>query len=102
MHAGRERVFVLGLDEQMNVRALDAQLHDPEVLSQSSGQRRLANRLVHASSAQVADLANHAQIADIFTIIEHHRDLVKGRCGAVRPGSEATPRVASAPVSETQ
>src|ERR1044071_6937025 len=45
----------------MDVRALDAELNDAEVLAQRRGERGLADRLVHAAPAQVADGADHSQ-----------------------------------------
>ena len=61
LHPGRERALVVGFDEQMQVVALDAQVHDPEVLTPRRGQRRLANCLVRRSAAQVADRRHDAQ-----------------------------------------
>ena len=48
LHAPGQRQLVIGLDQQVHVRALDAELHDAEVLAQRRGQRGLAERLVHA------------------------------------------------------
>ena len=55
LHPDGERALVVGLDEQMQVVALDAEVHDPEVLAPRRGQRGLANRLVRRAAAQVAD-----------------------------------------------
>src|SRR5262245_6302473 len=43
------------------MRALDAEVNDPEVLAQGRRQRRLADRLVGEPSAQVADVSDDAQ-----------------------------------------
>jgi hypothetical protein len=51
LHAGGQRTLVIGLDEQVYVVALDAELHDPEVLAARRGQRRFADRLVDAAPA---------------------------------------------------
>jgi hypothetical protein len=45
----------------MQVVALDAEVHDPEVLAPRGGQRGLANRLVGRAAAQTAEGSNHAQ-----------------------------------------
>src|SRR5213078_4277299 len=47
--------------EQVDVVALDAEVDDPEVLAQRGGERRFADRLVHAATAQVADRADDPQ-----------------------------------------
>src|SRR5678816_4172575 len=63
------------------VRALDAEVDDPEVLAARRCQRRLANRLVGEPSAQVADVSDDAQ---------HHVDrMSRGELGpnlVRRPG----------------
>ena len=61
LHAGRERALVVGFDEQVQVVALDAEVHDPEVLAHGGGQRGLANRLVGRAAAKVADGGHDAQ-----------------------------------------
>jgi len=43
------------------VRALNAEVHDPEVLTQSGGERGLADRLVHTPAAQAADRTDDPQ-----------------------------------------
>jgi hypothetical protein len=53
--------LVIGLDEQVDVVVLDAQLHDAEVLAASRRQRGLANGLVDTSAAKLADRCDHAQ-----------------------------------------
>jgi len=42
------------------VRALDTEVHDPEVFAQRSREGRFADRLVREPAAQVADLADDA------------------------------------------
>jgi len=45
----------------MKVRALDAEMHDPEVFAQRGCERRFADRLVGEPAAQVADRSDDAQ-----------------------------------------
>src|SRR5678816_4181978 len=45
----------------MKMRALDAEVDDPEVLAARRGERRIADRLVGEPSAQVADVSDDAQ-----------------------------------------
>src|SRR5678815_5524541 len=45
----------------MKMRALDAEVDDPEVLAARRGERRIADRLVGEPSAQVADCSDDAQ-----------------------------------------
>jgi hypothetical protein len=45
----------------VEVRALDAEVDDPEVLAAGRGERRLADRPVGEPSAQVADVSDDAQ-----------------------------------------
>ena len=61
LHPRGKRALVVGLDEQVQVVALDAQVHDPEVLAPCGGKCRLAHRLVRRAAAQVADRRNHSQ-----------------------------------------
>ena len=61
LHPRRQGLLVIGLDEQVNVRALDAQLHDPEPLAPGGGQRRLADRLIGQPAPQAPDRTHHAQ-----------------------------------------
>jgi len=61
LHPRRERGLVVCLDDQVDVRALDACVHDPEVLAPRSGERRFADRLVDAPPAQVADRSDDSQ-----------------------------------------
>src|SRR4029078_12921428 len=53
--------LVVGLDEQVYVVVLDAQMDDPEVLAPRRGQRRLANRPVDTAAAQVTYGADRPQ-----------------------------------------
>src|SRR6185503_1756127 len=55
LHPRGERALVLGLDDQVQVGALDAEVDDAKVLAQRGGQRGLAHRLVGGTPAQVAD-----------------------------------------------
>jgi hypothetical protein len=61
LHALRERGLVVRLDEQVHVRALDAEVHDPEARAPGRRQRRLADRLVHAAPTEIPDRAHHAE-----------------------------------------
>jgi hypothetical protein len=55
LHPRRQRSLVVGLDEEVHVVALDAEVHDPEVLSPGGGERGFADRLIDAAAAQVAN-----------------------------------------------
>jgi len=46
LHPRRQRVLVVGLDEQVDVRALDADVHDPEVFPPGGGERGCADRAI--------------------------------------------------------
>jgi hypothetical protein len=61
LHPLRQGGLVAGLHQQVHVRALHAELDDAEVIAPGGGQCRLADRLVHASAAQVADCADNPQ-----------------------------------------
>jgi len=61
LHPARKGELVLGLDEQVNMRALQADVHDPDALAQASGDRRVAHGLVQCSSPHVADGCHDAQ-----------------------------------------
>jgi hypothetical protein len=61
LHSSGQRELVVGLDQQVDVCPLDAELDDAEVLASRCGERGLADRLVHAPPAQVADGADHPQ-----------------------------------------
>ena len=61
LHSAGQHALVAGLDQQVDVRPLDAELHDAEVLAQRRGQRGFPDRLVHAAAAQVADGAHDPQ-----------------------------------------
>jgi hypothetical protein len=54
-HPARRRTAALRLDEQVHVRALDAEVHDAEVLAPQHGDRGLADRHVRIARAQPAD-----------------------------------------------
>src|ERR1051325_8176901 len=55
LHADSERALVIGLDQQMDVIVLDAQLHDAEVLAARRRQRGLSNRLVGTAATKLPD-----------------------------------------------
>ena len=61
LHADSERALVIGLDQQMDVIVLDAQLHDAEVLAARRRQRGLSNRLVGTAATKLPDRRDHAQ-----------------------------------------
>ena len=61
LHADSERALVIGLDQQVDVVVLDAQLHDAEVLAARRRQRGLADGLVDTTAAKLSDRCNHAQ-----------------------------------------
>ena len=61
LHPRRQRVLVSGLDEQVDVRALDADMHDAEVLAPGRGERGFADRTIGEPAAQVADRADDPQ-----------------------------------------
>ena len=61
LHPVRQRAPVLGLDDQVQVRALHAQVHDPERLELQHRERRLADRQIHVARAQRADARHHAR-----------------------------------------
>jgi hypothetical protein len=54
LHPARQRRLVVGLDPQVDVRALDADVDDPEVLASRRRERRFADRLVGEPAAQAA------------------------------------------------
>jgi hypothetical protein len=61
LHPRRQGDLSVGLDDEVEVRALDAEVDDPEVLAARRGERRLADRLVGEPAAQVADVPDDAQ-----------------------------------------
>jgi len=54
-HALRQRRPIVGLDEQVDVVALDRHMDDPEVIAPRCGERRLAHRVIRVTTAQVLD-----------------------------------------------
>ena len=81
LHSRCERRLVMRLHQQVHVRALDAELHDPEVLAPRGGQRGFADRLVDAAPPQIADGGDHPQRhVDRVTGVEIRPRLVR------RPG----------------
>jgi hypothetical protein len=61
LHAPRKRELVLGLDQQVHVRALDTDVHDPELLALRRREGRVADGLVHVSSSQIPDDGNDTE-----------------------------------------
>ena len=61
LHPPRQGLLVEGFDEQVDVRALDADVHDPEVLAPGGGERGLADRAIREPAAQGADRADDPQ-----------------------------------------
>jgi hypothetical protein len=55
LHAPREGGLVLRLDQQVNMRALDTEMHDPEVSAPRGDARCLADRLIRLPAPQAAD-----------------------------------------------
>jgi hypothetical protein len=46
LHPPAQRLLVVGLDEQMNMRPLNADVHDADPLAQRRGDRRVPHSLV--------------------------------------------------------
>src|SRR5262245_61539806 len=61
LHSRRQSLLVLGLDQQVNVVALDAEMDDAEVFSPGGSERRFANGLIDAAAPQVTDRADDPQ-----------------------------------------
>ena len=61
LHPFRERPAVIGLDQQMDVVVLDAEVNDPEVVPTRGDQRRLANGLIGTPPTQSADGIDRAK-----------------------------------------
>ena len=61
MHAARERSLVLRLDEQVDVRALKADVYDPDPLTDRRNNGRFAYRPVHVAAAQASDDRDYPQ-----------------------------------------
>ena len=61
LHPQRQGRLVVGFDEQVNVRALDAEVDDPEILAPGGRERRFPDRAIGEPAAQVADRADDAQ-----------------------------------------
>jgi hypothetical protein len=74
LHPRSQRALVLGLDEQVHVRALNAEVDDPEVLAPGGRQRGLPDRVIDAAATQVADRADRTQ-----------HDMHRIACVQVRP-----------------
>jgi hypothetical protein len=54
-------LLVLGLDQQVHVAPLDAEVDDPEVITARRRERRLADRVIHAAATEVADGGDRPQ-----------------------------------------
>lgn len=61
LHPLSQRRLVVGLHQQVDVRALDAEMDDAEVLAQRGRERGFTDRVIHASPPQVAHRADDAQ-----------------------------------------
>jgi hypothetical protein len=99
LQAPGQRCLVVGFHQQVDVRPLDAELHDAKALAPRGGQRGLANRLVHAAATQVADGVDHPQ-RDMHRVPRvQERPLLVRRAGplalrwATRPASLAAARL---------
>ncbi|HMG24986.1 MAG TPA: hypothetical protein VK607_26800 [Kofleriaceae bacterium] len=91
LHPGGELCLVIRLHEQVDVRALDAEVDDPEVLALRGDERGLADRLVDAAPLQVADRADDPQHdVDRIARVEIWPSLVR-RPRARAPGRPAGP-----------
>ena len=55
LHAASERELVIGFDEEVDMRALEAEVDDPEVVAPRGGVERVAERVVGARAAEVPD-----------------------------------------------
>ena len=97
LHATRERGLVLGLDEQMHVRALDADVDHANAFADRSHDRRVAYGLVQTAAPQAADGGHHAQ-RDVLRVasIDRRPRLVRRASAPMRwlaPGALAPPTV---------
>ena len=97
LHSRRQRVLVVGLDEQVDVCTLDTDVHDPEVFAPGGGERGFADRAIGEPAAEVADRANGPQ---------DHMDripCVQLRAGLVRRAGSLPLRLAAgaAPLATT-
>jgi hypothetical protein len=61
LHASGERPLVLGLDQQVDVAALQADMDDADPLADGGDDRGLAEGAIHLAPAQAADGGHHAQ-----------------------------------------
>jgi hypothetical protein len=60
LHAARERHLVLGLDQHVDVRALEADVHDAEPIAHCREDRGLAHDLVHHAPPQAPHRRHNA------------------------------------------
>ena len=61
LHAGCERILVIGLDDQVKMGALDAEVDDAEVFAPGGREGGFADRPVGEPAAQIADRADDPQ-----------------------------------------
>jgi hypothetical protein len=88
---------VVSFDEQVDVRTLDAEVHDPEVLTPGGGERGFADRPIDAPAAQVADRPDHSQHnVDGIPLVEIRPLLVRGTGPLTLRGTTSTAPLAAA------
>src|SRR5215475_9149068 len=61
LHPQGQCLLVLGLDEQVEMAALNADMHDPKVVAPRRGEGGFADGAIGDPAPQVADYANDAQ-----------------------------------------
>jgi len=71
LQPARKLAGVVGFDQQMDMRALQADVHDPDPLTDRGNDRRLAHRPVHQPAPQAADRRHDAQ-HDVQCMIRLH------------------------------
>ena len=59
-HPARQRVLVVGFDDEVQVRALDRYVTDPEVIALQLGRQRGVDRAIARASTQTLELPHHA------------------------------------------
>jgi hypothetical protein len=100
LHPQRQRTLVVSLDQEMDVRSLQAEVHDPEVLTARSRERRFTDRLIRAPPAQIADCIDHAQY-DVNRIPSMEKWPLLVRCPRpLAPGRPASPASLAAALLE--
>src|SRR5690606_14735428 len=95
----RERVLVVGLDDQVEVVPLDAHVHDAEVLALRGDDRRLAERQVEVLAAQPGGAADDPgrQVHRMPRIVLPPRRVACARTLAFRLASRAPALAAVGP-----